>query len=170
MWDAAWNRRNGGGGWVVLSRTQVENRFLRAAGPENDGCSYVRKRYLLCMFQVSVDGGASAAAVAALVLQAAHGVACCAHHGVLFRNESTLVGASQPVKHTPVFFCYRRRMFSRLHPLPCIPAMAYVLFVVLLSKVYLLSFAKEDALTQWMRKLNTAMIIGGVDASWPLPC
>ena len=27
-------------------------------------------------------------------------------------------------------------------------------------QVYLLSFAKEDALTQWMRKLNTAMIIG----------
>eukprot|EP00904_Undaria_pinnatifida_P008617 jgi/Undpi1/4886/HiC_scaffold_19.g08238.m1 len=29
-----------------------------------------------------------------------------------------------------------------------------------MSKVYLLSFAKDDALTQWMRKLNTAMIIG----------
>lgn len=29
-------------------------------------------------------------------------------------------------------------------------------------QVYLLSFAKEDALTQWMRKLNTAMIIGEV--------
>lgn len=28
------------------------------------------------------------------------------------------------------------------------------------NQVYLLSFAKEDALTQWMRKLNTAMIIG----------
>ena len=28
------------------------------------------------------------------------------------------------------------------------------------QQVYLLSFAKDDALTQWMRKLNTAMIIG----------
>ena len=28
------------------------------------------------------------------------------------------------------------------------------------DQVYLLSFAKDDALTQWMRKLNTAMIIG----------
>ena len=29
----------------------------------------------------------------------------------------------------------------------------------MLSQVYLLSFAREEALTQWMRKLNTAMII-----------
>ncbi|CAM9806022.1 unnamed protein product [Scytosiphon promiscuus] len=32
------------------------------------------------------------------------------------------------------------------------------------EQVYLLSFAKEDALTQWMRKLNTAMIIAGPGA------
>ncbi|CAN0270425.1 unnamed protein product, partial [Ectocarpus fasciculatus] len=30
----------------------------------------------------------------------------------------------------------------------------------ILGGVYLLSFVKDDALTQWMRKLNTAMIIG----------